>query len=144
MNEKKMIDQLLYLLPYWHYKIERPLKQLQKNSKISFETYYCLKILSTGKQMSMTELAQYLHMSKQQITKMTNTLCEYDFLKRIYDPKDRRIIKVKITPKALQYMEEVSLNEQFLDSLKNEFSESQIKQLEQCIQTLIEVVTNNH
>lgn len=138
MNEKKEITELLTLLPYFHYKIERPIKHLLKNSKISFETYYCLKILSKNDAVKMTDLSLFLHMSKQQTTKMINGLYEYGFVTRLFDPKDRRIIKIKITEKALQYFidYEEKLNDQFLQILKDQFKEEDIQKLYQIIQEL--------
>lgn len=136
-----MIDKLLKLLPYWHYEIEKPLKLVQKDKKISFETYYCLKLLSDEKEISMGELAGKLRMSKQQITKIINQLYQYDFVKRINHPTDRRVIHIKITKKALYYMEhELNLNEQFLNLLQENFDVEELKSLEECLDRLITIL----
>lgn len=142
MSDKTSMGNLLYLLPYWHYKIERPIKHLLKNSKISFETYYCLKMLSTGDPIKMSDLSLFLHMSKQQTTKMISGLYEYGFVKRIYDPKDRRIIRIKITPKALAYFKnyEKNLQEQFLANLEKEMPTKDIEKLNTLIEELSEIL----
>lgn len=102
---KKIQETLLALLPYWNYRIEKPFKQLLDNG-ISLEMYYCIETLRWFDGMlTMSELAQWIDMPKQQMTKIINRLVEYEFAERIYDPADRRVIKIKITDKALAYID---------------------------------------
>lgn len=55
--------------------------------------------------LTMSELAQWIQMPKQQMTKIVNRLVEYGFAERVYDPSDRRVIKIKITDKAVSYID---------------------------------------
>lgn len=43
--KKTLYQNIIHILPHWHYKIERSIKQKQKNKNISYETYFCLLIL---------------------------------------------------------------------------------------------------
>lgn len=106
MTEIKQIQEtLLALLPYWNYRIEKPFKQLL-DSGISLEMYYCIETLRWfDGTLTMSELAHWIQMPKQQMTKIVNRLVEYEFVERIYDPADRRLIKIKITDKALTYID---------------------------------------
>lgn len=140
METVEMIDQLLYLLPYWHYKIERPLKQLQKNKKISFETYYCLRLLHDKKEMSMKELTAYLHISKQQMTKMVQILEYYKFIKRSPNKIDHRIYNIEITEIGSNYITSVNMNEEFLLLLQQKFSKEDIQKLQTAIHYLLEIM----
>lgn len=98
-------EMLLTLLPLWNYRIAKPFKQLLDEG-ISLEMYYCIRTLQWGNGiMTMSELARYTKMQKQQMTQMVNRLVEQNLVERIYEPSNRRIIKIRITNKAAEYIE---------------------------------------
>lgn len=105
MDFTQIQEMLLTLLPVWNYRIAKPFKQLLDEG-ISLEMYYCIKTLQWGGgTMTMSELAGYTKMQKQQMTQMVNRLVEQELVERIYDPSNRRIIKIRPTDKAAEYME---------------------------------------
>lgn len=106
MKHKKIIDNLVRMLPYWHYKIERPLKLSKKGNPISNESYFCLIILYKHGPMKMSELSENLRLSKQQTTQIINKLYDAEFIERIYDEKDRRIIRIHISEKAKLFLKD--------------------------------------
>ena len=53
----------------------------------------------------MSELARYVRMPKHQMTKMADRLIAHEFVKRVYDVDDRRVIRLQITEKALAYID---------------------------------------
>lgn len=55
--------------------------------------------------MIMSELAGYTKMQKQQMTQMVSRLVDLGLVERLYDPSNRRIIKIRLTDKAADYME---------------------------------------
>ncbi len=98
-------EELLGLLPQWNYRITKPFKQLLDEG-ISLEMYYCIRILRwLGGTATMTELGTYALMPKQQMTKMVNRLVEHQLVERLEDPADRRIIKIRLTDTAFQYID---------------------------------------
>ena len=104
MNYLDIQEKLLSLMPVWNYQIAKPFKQLLDEG-ISLEMYYCIRTLEwAGGAATMSEIAGWTKMPKQQMTKMVNRLIELQFVKRIYDPADRRIIKIQITHKAEEYI----------------------------------------
>ncbi len=107
--KKEEIDQiqttLLGVLPYWNYRIAKPFKQ-RLDEGVSMEMYYFLQTLRYfGGTMALSELMPFVGMQKQQMTKITNRLAELGFIRRVYDSADRRIIKIQITDKALDYID---------------------------------------
>lgn len=105
MEIKVIQEMLLTLMPQWNYRIAKPFKQLLDEG-ISLEMYYCIKTLEWGGgMMTMSELAKWTKMPKQQMTKMVNRLVEYEFVQRLYDPSDRRIIQIQLTDRAFEYIE---------------------------------------
>lgn len=103
MELRQIQEQLLPMLPLWNYRIAKPFKQLLEEG-ISLEMYYCIKTIQWyGEPLTMSELARYTMSSKQQMTKVVNRLVEQELVERLYDPANRRIIKIDITEKARLY-----------------------------------------
>ena len=139
MEIKEIQENLLLLLPHLNYKIIRPIKQLLDDG-VSLEMYYCLQILRARHEMTMTEFAEYIHMPKHQMSKISNRLFEQDLIERIFDPADRRIIKIKVTEKAIAYMdnfrdENTDCYHDFLDKM----SLDEISQFGSAINTLLSI-----
>ena len=74
MNHTTSMQELIRLLPHWHYKVERSIRRQQKSRQISYETYFCLMTLKNCGQMKMGELAKAMRLSKQQATHMIDSL----------------------------------------------------------------------
>lgn len=105
MNYLEIQESLLKLLPMWNYEIAKPFKQLLEEG-ISLEMYYCIRTLQwNGGYATMTEIAKWTKMPKQQTTKMVNRLVECGFVTRLDDPSDRRIIKIQLTEKATDFID---------------------------------------
>lgn len=139
MEIKEIQEKLLLLLPHWNYRVIRPVKQLLDDG-VSLEMYYCLQILRAKHEMTMTEFAEYVHIPKHQMSKMSNRLFEQEFIERIFDPADRRIIKIRITEKAIAYMdnfrdENTDCYHDFLDKMSLE----EITQFGNAINTLLTI-----
>lgn len=103
MQTSEMQNLLLAIMPQWYCYIAKPFKQLLSDG-VSLDMYYCIQILnaSPGK-MTMTDLAKWMHMPKQQVTKLVDKMIERNFVERVADPNDRRIIRLKLTQDAQVY-----------------------------------------
>ena len=98
-------EELLALMPVWNYRIAIPFKQMLDEG-VSLEMYYCIQTLRWyGGTLTMSELARYVRMPKHQMTKMADRLIAHEFVKRVYDADDRRVIRLQITEKALAYID---------------------------------------
>ena len=139
---KKIQETLLALLPYWNYRIEKPFKQLL-DSGISLEMYYCIETLKWFDGMlTMSELAQWIQMPKQQMTKIVNRLVLYEFAERIYDPADRRVIKIKITDKAVAYIDHfLEKDAGCFRTLLEQMSPEERSDFKKAIETMIRILT---
>lgn len=81
-----------------------------KNIPISVTQLTCMHILYPNNELSMSELAESLCMSNQQLTKVVDALADLQLAERVSDPKNRRKIYAKLTEKGVE----------LLDSLKEE------------------------
>ena len=85
--------------------------------------------LSRVKNSSISQIASTLNISKSNTTPIIDKLISYDLIKRYTDPNDRRIVRVELTPLALNIFDNFKniiknkLIEKFLslsdDDLKN-------------------------
>lgn len=140
METGKFVENLLTVLPYWHYKIDRPFKQ-SLDGGMSLETYYCLQMLRWDGPMTMSELAGRLKITKQQATRTIDRLYACDFVKRLFDENDRRFIKIEITQKALDYIEQnIYQDTEFLKTLESRIGGAEIEELGGAIETLLRIL----
>ena len=58
----------------------------------------------SNRTMTMTELANFARMPKQQMSKLVDKLVEGGFAERLSDPDDRRVIRLRATEKADEYV----------------------------------------
>lgn len=135
-TSEHFVQNLLYVLPNWHSKLVRPFKDTL-SSRMSLETYYCLETLKASGTVTMTELSGLLHVTKQQVTKLVDKLCECRFVERVFHEGDRRAVWIRTTPMANLYLEEYYLkNPDFLDSLEAQLSEEELSQLNHAVEIL--------
>lgn len=71
-----------------------------KDIPISITQLTCLHILNQGERLSMTELANEMCMSNQQLTKVIDTLAELEMVDRVCDQTNRRKFYAQLAPKG--------------------------------------------
>lgn len=136
----EFVQNLLLVLPNWHSKLVRPFKDLL-NREMSLETYYCLETLKLSGTITMTEMAQRLKVPKQQVTKLVDNLSDHQFVERVYDEEDRRVIRIRLTPRAEKYLDEYYLkNTAFIQSLEEQLMEEELIKLNQAVLILGEIL----
>ncbi len=105
MQTNEIQELLLDTIPAWHYWFARPFKRML-NDGVSLDMYYCIQSLRrSGRTMTMTELANFARMPKQQMSKLVDRLVDGGFAERLSDPDDRRIIRLRATEKADEYIQ---------------------------------------
>lgn len=102
MQTKDLQDLLFAVMPQWYCHIAKPFKQMM-HSGVSLDMYYCIRILQQLGDTSMTELARWMRMPKQRMTKLADQLIDLQFVERVPDPDDRRIVRLRATDKAREY-----------------------------------------
>ena len=136
--KKTLYQNIIHILPHWHYKIERSIKQKQKNKNISYETYYCLLILKKGGLVKMSEIARDLRLSKQQATQMIDKLYQHGMIDRQDDPQDRRSILIGINDKGKQFLIDNPLDTSPLqEQIQTHLTADEQTEFNQAIETLL-------
>lgn len=136
----KIEELLLSLLPLWNYRIAKPFKQLLEKG-ISLEMYYCIKTLQWGGGiMSMSELCCFTNTPKDQMTKMSNRLVEHQLVERVFDPSDRRIIKLRLTDKAQVYIDHfIEHDAQCFAPLLSQLNDEDLKNFEYALKLILDI-----
>lgn len=137
---EKFVQNLLLVMPVWNSKLVRPFKD-SLNGEMSLETYYCLETLKSLGVVTMTELAQHLKVPKQQVTKLVDNLYKYQFVERAHVEDDRRRISIRLTAKAVDYLDEYYLkNTAFIRMLEEKLTEEELLSLNDAILTLQQIL----
>ena len=143
-NEAQEIQELVFAaMTCWHYRIIKPLKQILEDG-ISLEMYYSLQMLRRYEDgLIMTELANHIDMQKQQLTKLINSLVERGFVERIYNPKNRRIIRIKITESGTNYIDSFLTHDaEYLKDMIEKLSEADRQDFRKALNTFIRILIN--
>lgn len=91
------------------------------NIKFSPHQIFCLKILWTHSNLSMSELAAKLGVVSQQLTKIVDTLAENNLVERYTDPANRRVVQVKLSKHGEEILTQIesSVTAQLSTTLSN-------------------------
>ena len=140
MDLKPFGDRMIELLP----KLMRGVTQHEHNylsrGKITLPQLWALECLSRQGNSPMNELARFLKISKPAATGLINRLIVQKLVKRQDDLKDRRIVRVAITPKGRQIIK--SIWEQKRRTILQAFGQITPSDRAQYIAILEQVVTN--
>lgn len=137
---EEFVQNMLYVLPYWNSRLVRPFKETL-NKEMSLETYYCLETVRRCGSVTMTELAGYLKIPKQQVTKLVDKLINCQFVERFFDPGDRRLIRIRLSKSAEDYLEQYYMkNKEFIQGLETTLTETQLQELNQAVRTLLRIL----
>jgi DNA-binding MarR family transcriptional regulator len=66
--------------------------------KITLPQFLILDFLSQQGESRMTDTAHFMHVTTAAMTGIVDRLVGYGYVARVYDPEDRRIVKIKLTP----------------------------------------------
>lgn len=98
-TDSEIAQTLFSIIPLMHSALIKPFESLLRDD-ISPMQFYTLTALTRCGCMTMSELACYFGIPKQQMTKIINHLVEMGVVERTADASDRRLIKIHIRPDA--------------------------------------------
>lgn len=114
-------DRLNQLMP----EIMRGFMRRQTNEllkgRITLPQLLILNFLDKEGESNMTHLAQFLNVSTPAATGIVDRLVKYGYLIRVFEPEDRRIIKIRLTAKGLTLVQKI--NQQKRQSIIDVFSQ---------------------
>lgn len=112
-----------------------------KNSILTRTQQIILLALSLNKTLTMSQLAEKINTSNEQATRAVAQLVEMDFVERKQDTKNRRIINISLTDKAMNFLENTKNN--IMDELLKKFeriSDDEMLSFRQAVSQIINVL----
>lgn len=102
-------DKLSVLMPVIIKEFARRQVNELYRGKITFPQFLALEYLNSSDQLKMKDLADYMGVTTAAITGIVDRMVRDGYVTRVFDVRDRRIIKVKLTPKGIALVKNVSL-----------------------------------
>ena len=73
--------------------------------------------------------------------KLIDKLSEYQFVERVSNERDRRSVRIQLTPKASAYLDEYYLkNRVFIQMLEEQLTEEELQRLNEAARVLNEIL----
>ena len=109
---REYISRLDNLLPVLieHFQISDPHKLF--GVKITFQQYLALNILIKKGRCMVSDLSKSLGVALSTMTELVNRLAKKQFVKKIKDYKDRRIVWINLTEKGVKIIQEINRKKQ--------------------------------
>ncbi|MFH1457777.1 MAG: MarR family transcriptional regulator [Candidatus Omnitrophota bacterium] len=114
-------DKMNEILPLFQREFARQLAKGLFKSRITLPQFLILMILDKEGPSSMSSLARLMNISTAAMTGLVDRLVESGYALRFDDPSDRRIIRVKFTPKGSRLVDK--LKEQRRQMILNLFKD---------------------
>ena len=108
--------------------------------KITIPQYVCLDLIGTKGPVMMKEIASSLDISLPAATGLVDRLYITGFVKRVFEPSDRRIIRIILTGKGKKAVKEVKEKRKLV--IKDVFSHLSESERQQYLKILKKVVNN--
>lgn len=76
--------------------------------RITLPQFLILDFLDKKGESKMTQIAHFMHVTTAAITGIVDRIIRYRYVQRVYDPDDRRIIKIKLTASGAELVKRVN------------------------------------
>ena len=76
--------------------------------KITLPQFFILSHLCKQGESKMSELADVMDVTTAAVTGIVDRLVRYGYIMRFYDPKDRRVINIKLTAKGSNMVQKIN------------------------------------
>lgn len=116
-SRREVLNKLIGIMPMLRNQLWKPMEA--KCRGISKSQGVAIQILLHFGAMNMTRLSESMYVSNQQMTRIIDGLVEKGFVERFNDPKNRRIVMIRITSEGIQFTKQ--LQEKALDLMVESF-----------------------
>jgi DNA-binding MarR family transcriptional regulator len=118
--------------------------EMLDGTNLAYPKIGVLIALKKNGSMSLSAIAQRLSYSKQNLTTLTGHLEAAGMVRRVPDPKDRRVTNLEITPEGLGYLKEgrERMRQSLIDELES-LDDADIEALHAAFETVLETYLRN-
>jgi len=75
--------------------------------KVTISQIVVMEFLKREGESKMTQLADFMRVSTAAMTGLIDRLVKYNYVTRVFDPQDRRVIKIKLTSKGEELIKKI-------------------------------------
>jgi len=101
MNIQKFAEEVLTVFPSIHAKVLKGQPAVLKKGKITISQMVLLELVHAKKECKMSDVSKILGVTKSAVTGLTDRLLRMGLLRRTRLRVDRRIVKIRLTPKGI-------------------------------------------
>lgn len=105
-------DELSKVMPVVMKEFSRRQANELYKGKITLPQVLILELLDKEQESKMKDIACFMGVSTAAATGIVERLVKYGYVIRIFDPGDRRIIRIKLTPKGAELIKRIKLQRQ--------------------------------
>jgi DNA-binding MarR family transcriptional regulator len=141
-NLENVAGDFLAVLAFMRDKFFTTLEQIAR-PQLSHVQFRAVSLLYRKGSLSMSELAQEMHISKQQLTPLVYKLINNGLLIRKTDENDRRIVRIEITETGRSKVEEIlpEIKMALMEKLKT-IPKAELDELEQMLKRIHGIIKN--
>ena len=89
----------------------------------------------------MSDLSKITKTPKKQMTKVADRLVDQGLVERVYDPSDRRIVKLQLTERASSYIDNfLEQDGGYFKSILGQLEQEDLLRFQSAIKTIIEIL----
>ncbi|MBI4706939.1 MAG: MarR family transcriptional regulator [Candidatus Omnitrophica bacterium] len=104
-------DKISLIMPQIMREFSRHQADELHKGKITLPQFLILENLNSQGQQTMTALARYMHVTTAAMTGIIDRVVRDGYVVRTAEPDDRRIIRIKISPKGIKLVEKFNKNQ---------------------------------
>ncbi|UCD15178.1 MAG: MarR family transcriptional regulator [Candidatus Omnitrophota bacterium] len=109
--------------------------------KITVPQYLSLNLIDSGGPLKMKEIAAGLNVSLPAATGLINRLFIMKTVKRVYDKKDRRIIRIVLTPKGKRLVDQIRVvRKKIIENVFGKLTEKERKEYLRILKKLMKII----
>ncbi|RJP29495.1 MAG: MarR family transcriptional regulator [Candidatus Omnitrophota bacterium] len=101
-------DKITKIMPVLVREFSRHSSDELMKGKVSLPQFLIMCYLNEDKEAKMKDLAAYIHVTTAATTGIVQRLVREGYALRVYEPNDRRIIKIRLTDKGRELVKKIS------------------------------------
>lgn len=141
MSKQQYLEQLFDTMEQLRKLMEGRAQESHEERFATIMQFLALKFLRTSQDRTIGELADHLMLSKSSATQLIERLVKAGFVERIDDPEDRRIVRLRITPRGEQLL--ANMKQRYVDkmtALLSKIPDEDLRELVRIHRELIETI----
>lgn len=107
--------------------------------KITLPQFLILDFLNKKGECKMTEIAHFMHVTTAAMTGIVERIKRCNYVQRVYEPSDRRIIKIRLTAKGHELVKKV--NRERRNMIVDIFGKISQRECEQYLNILMRILS---